>query len=472
MGLISSIMGEIVGDDVDLGNLYQNIGATGQKAQQFASQLASELPGMTAFKPFTVTSGTSQVQATPEGGFNIGLSPQALANQQALQAQANYYMTQPVQGVNQLGLASQQAFDLANDPNRVALTGPNAYQGYTGLQNQAGGLASQFLGSPAVGSNVSQLGGLQSLYQGMQGLGQTPAGTYATRGAAQQAYGLGGQFMGMAGQDPMQRERDIYGNIRAMQTPEEQRQRMALEERLFNQGRGGVSTNLYGGTPEQLAMAKAQAEAQNQASLVAMQQAQAEQAQQAGLGAQFLGLGAGLSQQEQQLQNAQQQRALQAMGAGQSLLSGGLGLQQAQFGLGAGAANLMGQLGAQRQSLMSQNLQDLLAAQQMGAGLAGSSMGLQQAQQQLGLGALGASYLPEQQALGMLSAAAPYASIADIARRQGAGLYGETAMSGMDALMAGQMGQANLVGGIVPGVVQGLGNVAVAGVEGLFNKIF
>ena len=305
--------------------------------------------------------------------------------------------------------------------------------------------------------------------QAQQGIAAGFGGDPMQQAAAEQAYGLGGQFMGMAGQDPMQRERDIYGNIRAMQTPEEQRQRMALEERLFNQGRGGVSTNLYGGTPEQLAMAKAQAEAQNQASLVAMQQAQAEQAQQAGLGAQFLGLGAGLSQQEQQLQNAQQQRALQAMGVGQSLLSGGLGLQQAQFGLGAGAANLMGQLGAQRQSLMSQNLQDLLAAQQMGAGLAGSSMGLQQAQQQLGLGALGASYLPEQQALGMLSAAAPYASIADIARRQGAGLYGETAMSGMDALMAGQLGQANLIGGIVPGVVQGLGNVAAAGVKGFFD---
>ena len=367
-------MEEIIGDDVDLGNLYENIGATGQQAQRFASQLASELPGMTAFKPFTVTSGTSQVQATPEGGFNIGLSPQALANQQALQAQANYYMTQPVQGVNQLGLASQQAFDLANDPNRVALTGPNAYQGYTGLQNQAGGLASQFLGSPAVGSNVSQLGGLQSLYQGMQGLGQTPAGTYATRGAAQQAYGLGGQFMGMAGQNPMQRERDIYGNIRAMQTPEEQRQRMALEERLFNQGRGGVSTNLYGGTPEQLAMAKAQAEAQNQASLMAMEQARAEQLQQANIGSAFAGLGSQLGARDLAAQQLQQQIAMgnlvgayapqnqllalqeasqlypqlqqrgQLYGAGMfgEASMGGL---EAYLGAGLGQANLLGALG-------------------------------------------------------------------------------------------------------------------------------
>jgi hypothetical protein len=95
-----------------------------------------------------------------------------------------------------------------------------------------------------------------------------------------------------------------------MQTPEEQRKRMALEERLFSQGRGGVSTNLYGGTPEQLAMAKAQAEAQNQASLMAMQQAQREQLQQANIGSAFTGLGSTLGARDLAAQQAQQQLAL------------------------------------------------------------------------------------------------------------------------------------------------------------------
>lgn len=317
-GLISDIMGALVGTDVDLGDLYGNIGTTGQQAATAAGALATQLPGMTNFKPFTVSSNTSRVDATPEGGFNIGLSPAAQAQQQALQQQANYYMTQPVQGVNALGQ----------------------------LGTQTGDLASQFLSQAS-----------------------TPT----------------------AG-----REQEIYNRLRSLQTPEEERQRLALEERLSNQGRLGVQTNMYGGTPEQLAMSKAQAEAQNQAGLMAMQQAQQQQAQQAALGSQFA---------------------------------------------------------------------------QMTGGLAGTGLGLQQAQQQLGLGALGASYLPEQQALGMLSAAAPYASIADIGRRQGAQLYGETAMSGLDALMAGQLGQANLVGGIVPGVVQGLGNVAASGIEALANAL-
>ena len=132
----------------------------------------------------------------------------------------------------------------------------------------------------------------------------------------------------------------MYDRIRAVQQPEEERQRMALEERLFNQGRSGVSTNMYGGTPEQLAMAKAEGEARNQAYLAAMSQAQAEQAQQATLGSQFMGLGSSLSAQEQALRGAQQQRALQASGAGQQMLAGAQGLQQGQLGLGAGASGL------------------------------------------------------------------------------------------------------------------------------------
>lgn len=84
------------------------------------------------------------------------------------------------------------------------------------------------------------------------------------------------------------REEDMYARIRALQTPEEQRQAMSLEERLFNQGRMGVSTNMYGGTPEQLAMNKAREEAKNTAALQAIQMAQQEQQQQASLGSQFM----------------------------------------------------------------------------------------------------------------------------------------------------------------------------------------
>lgn len=88
----------------------------------------------------------------------------------------------------------------------------------------------------------------QLMAQAGTNLGATPYGQTMGRTAAESAYGLGQQFMGMAGQDTAGRETDIYNRIRAMQSPEEQRQQMALEERLANQGRLGVRTNMFGGT--------------------------------------------------------------------------------------------------------------------------------------------------------------------------------------------------------------------------------
>ncbi len=104
----------------------------------------------------------------------------------------------------------------------------------------------------------------------------------------QQLFEGAGNFYSQAAGPMAQREQDIYQRIRATQSPEEERQRLMLEERLANQGRLGVQTNMFGGTPEAFAMEKAQAEARNQAMLGAMQQAQTEQAQQASLGGQFL----------------------------------------------------------------------------------------------------------------------------------------------------------------------------------------
>ena len=88
-------------------------------------------------------------------------------------------------------------------------------------------------------------------------------------------------IIGMLTQDSAQRatrEQDLYDRIRATQTPEEQREALALEEKLFNQGRLGVSTAMYGGTPEQLARAKAVEEAKAGASIDAITQARLEQA--------------------------------------------------------------------------------------------------------------------------------------------------------------------------------------------------
>jgi hypothetical protein len=76
-----------------------------------------------------------------------------------------------------------------------------------------------------------------------------------------------------------------------MTSPGQERERLALENRLFNQGRGGVSTAAYGGTPEQLAMAKAIEEQRSSNVFGAMQQSMAEQAQKANIGSGLFQMG-------------------------------------------------------------------------------------------------------------------------------------------------------------------------------------
>ena len=213
-------------------------------------------------------------------------------------------------------------------------------------------------------------------------LAGTPYGQQAGRTAAEQAFKLGGGMMtALRDTDMAQREQDIYGRIRAAQSPEEQRQAQAMEERLAAQGRLGVQTAQFGGTPEQLAFGKAQAEARNSAMLQAMGQAQAEQSQLAQQAQMFTGMGSQLSQAD---------------------------LQQ-------------------------------LAAQQ-----------------NLGVGSMGAAYLPQTQMMQLQQAMMPYQQMQQQGQLFGAGQYGETMMSGLEARLVAEQAKANLLGGIGSGLLSGV----------------
>ena len=167
-----------------------------------------------------------------------------------------------------------------------------------------------------------------------------------------------GMFFNLAETDTTQREQDIYNRMRAAQAPEEERQRLALEQRLANQGRLGVRTSMFGGTPEQLALAQAQEEAKNKAMLTALEFAGQEQQRQAQLGtgmlaagyvpqAQLLsGLQPGITAAEQRRQALSQQagafgetyatglEALLQSALGQASIVGGLGASLAEGSLG------------------------------------------------------------------------------------------------------------------------------------------
>lgn len=227
-------------------------------------------------------------------------------------------------------------------------------------------------------------------------------GLKGQRTQAKKAFGLGKEFMGKVGQDLGEREQDVYERIRATQLEEEANQRLALEERLFSQGRSGVSTAMFGGTPEQLALAKAQESAKNQAALMALTQAQQEQKQQADIGATFGQLGSNIATQRQALEAGRQQQGIQA---------------------------LMGDLG------------------------------IQGAQQQLGLQALAGAYVPQAQMQNAMQQALQIANLQQRGQLYGAGLFGETSMSGLEGLLGAGLGQANLMGTIATGLLSGaLGN--------------
>ena len=155
--------------------------------------------------------------------------------------------------------------------------------------------------------------------------------------------GLIGQAQQAMGQ-PAATAEDLYSQLRGLQTPEEQRQRLALENRLAAQGRLGVQTSAYGGTPEQLAFEQAIQEAQNQAALQATMSAPQLEQQRIGnitglLGASFIPQQQSLSALQPSLDMARIQQAAR-QGQTEALYRGGIAGLEAQAAAGTAAANV------------------------------------------------------------------------------------------------------------------------------------
>ena len=141
---------------------------------------------------------------------------------------------------------------------------------------------------------------------GLANVGTNAAGGYninlspEQEALQQQLMGQAAGLFGQVGQDPAAQQAAIFEQIRATQRPEEERNRLATEERMLSQGRLGIQSNAYGGaSPELLAQETARQEAMGRANLGARNQALAEQ-KQALIGGQGL-LEAGYSPQDQAL---------------------------------------------------------------------------------------------------------------------------------------------------------------------------
>ena len=239
------------------------------------------------------------------------------------------------QGYDRLGEVGEQAYE--------------AYSGEGGLADELRGL-SEFQPYTVTSATGSQFG---------MGLGENGEMDYnlSLSGTEQDLQNeqmrRAESMFALAEQNPAAREQEVFQRMMDSINPQRERERYELEQRLQGQGRLGVQTSMFGGTPEGLAMAKAQEEAYSQNMLGAMDFAGAEQTRQAALGT---GMLANAYIPQAQLLNAiqpgqttaEQRRSQMATQTGaygetystglQALLSSALGQASQATSLGSGLA--------------------------------------------------------------------------------------------------------------------------------------
>lgn len=165
---------------------------------------------------------------------------------------------------------------------RLRDIGPRTTDLATGLAERAQ-QAAEF--TPYTIASLPGLGGADVSREGIQletGLPQQRITEQALAGAETALQGL------LAPRS--EREAAILEAIESARAPMRERERLALEQRLFTQGRGGTQSAMYGGaTPEELARQTAIEEQRGRDVLSAMTQAGTEQSQAQQLASNLLG---------------------------------------------------------------------------------------------------------------------------------------------------------------------------------------
>jgi len=195
-----------------------DIAKLGNASQEFLTGLGSEMVDNTKFQGYGVTSGLGSSTVGQDGSINFGL------------------------GLDQ---------NWGNGHNNI-----NAGFNY---MNQGAGLNS--------GQSATDWNSVANNY--MKQASQVNPNHGAFGPAAEQA-------ISASLADPSQRQAEIFNQIMAIQNPELNRQQAAQMAQEHAMGRGGVAGSQYGGTSSDAAMARARAQAGNEAALNAIQQADAE----------------------------------------------------------------------------------------------------------------------------------------------------------------------------------------------------
>lgn len=320
--------------------LAENLGATGDAAATQMGELAGQLQQDTAFKGYGVTTGLGTSTIGADGTTELGV------------------------GVNApLGAAGQAGY-----------TG--GMGAMTNAQTMLGANSTNPYGQMAISSMQGAQNGLMNQQSG--------------------AYGAAEQFRNQSMMDTAGREQEIYNRSMAMQQSGLDANRAQTNAQEYASGRGGVMGSQFGGSGEDAAMARAQAQAQNQASFQAMGQASQEQMNQANMANQYATQGI----QASGLHNQIGQNMNQA------------GVQNTQ--LGQQAANYMGSLGAQQTQAGMQGYQN--------------------------------SFLPMEQQMKMMGLSQNNANLAQTGQLSGAGYAAQLGLGGIQAQIEAQNAAANIYG--------------------------
>lgn len=251
------------------GNAYlanQDIGRIEDLGQNYYDQAVNfgqQAVENTRFQPFTVTSSLGSGSYNPDSGLSISASPQlgqaigdtlglagGLANRFT---DANFINNRATTfgqtfGVNQNQPTADSRFSSLSSMLGLGGTRDGAQYGSLlsalGLNNQVGGASGY--GPMTFNDRVGGVDG--SFANMMSGLN---TGRVGSSGADPMS------VLALMGEQGGRNEADIFRMLEDMQNPERERARLDLENRMFSQGRTGVRTDAYGGTPEQLALEKA-----------------------------------------------------------------------------------------------------------------------------------------------------------------------------------------------------------------------
>lgn len=372
-----------------------NISDRGQQYADEMGTLAGQLANDSQFQGYTVKTGLGTSSVGQDGSVDLNAGQNT-----ALSGGAGGYTT---------GMGTMQ-------------NAADMYQ--TAQHNPYSGMATDLLSNNAQNPYTSE---------GYSGTRGAQNGLMANQMAN---YGAADQFRNQSMQSTAGREQDIYNRAMAMQQPGLDSQRAQTNAMEYASGRGGVMGSQFGGSGEDAAMARAQAQAQNAASFQAMGQASQEQMNQANMANMFGAQGIQAAGLQGQLGNQFNQ----------------MGLQNAQLGQAAGAT--LGQLG-------NQNMQIKQGAAQ---GLA--NVGNQQAG--MGLNAYGQSFLPMQNQLQALQAGQNNAAMAQTGQLTGTGYGAQLGLGGIQTAVNADKASSELYGNLMAAV---LNNSNQQNADGSSNSI-